>query len=564
MRAREGIGHIFYTWLVVGLAVWQLYLNFPALDIDMARELLTIVFLGVLAEWFAVCFPHGQLSGGFALVLSTYLIYGQAAVVWVSGLATLLGQGIANRGNPLRTTLFNAGQYALAAVVAGYVFEQSGGIQGLVDVANFLPLAAFTVSFIVANHLMVYFYMLPERHHLPYASWFDTIKWDGLTYLFTVPIGLLIAMIYGYTGLAGTLLVFISVLALQLILRFYVGLQVANKEMKAFYEVARLLEAKPDPGTVLNYVLKKAGRIFYYHTGVAYLCSGEKDTYLPAAATGPYTEQLQFTAIYTGEGIIGQSLISKEPEIIFDSRTDPRVKNEDVLCRVLRSLLIIPLLSGREVLGVIVLGDKRPLAFDEKHLHIMTVLGGQVAIAVENFILNHRLKQVLSRDSLTGLLNFGSFLEAAREICENAVEKGTPVGMIIINIDRFKVFSQRYGCEAGERVLAETAYLIEACTREGDLVARYGGDEFMLLLPGANGQRLLNEAKTLLEEIRENVFLRAEGRAARLTASSGVAEFPQDAGDIAGLFRAAQRALEKAKTAGGDRVEPAAAPLVDL
>jgi len=90
---------------------------------DRVRELLVIVLLGVLAEWLAVPFPYGQLSGGFVLILSTYAILGPAASVWVAGLATLFGQGIGNRGNPLLITFFNAGQYVLAAVVAGWVCQ---------------------------------------------------------------------------------------------------------------------------------------------------------------------------------------------------------------------------------------------------------------------------------------------------------------------------------------------------------------------------------------------------------------------------------------------------------
>lgn len=561
MRAKQGILHIFYTWLVVGLATWQLYLLFPALELDRGRELLVVVFLGVLAEWLSVAFPRGQLSGSFALVLSTFFIYGPAATAWVSGLSAMLGQGIANRGNPMRTTLFNAGQYVLASVAAGQLFQFSGGVPGPVNVVNILPLAAFTLAYMTVNHLLVYFYLLPDRRCLPHLAWLDTIKWDGLTYLFTVPLGLLIAMIYGYIGLVGTLLLFFSVLALQFILRFYVRLQVVNRELTAFYEAAKFLEGNPGPDAVMKFILNSAGRTFSYHTGVVYLRSGEEDTFLPAAVAGPYSKQLRTTAVYTGEGIIGGSLISREPEIIFDSRVDPRTRNEAGLCQVLRSLIMIPLFSGKEALGVIVLGDKRPLAFDEKHLHIMTVLGGQAAIAVENAVLNSRLEQIWSRDALTGLLRFSSFSERASEVCESATEAGAAVGVILVNIDHFKTFNQRYGRDAGERALAELAVLITSGIRRGDFAARYGGDEFALLLPGAGGSRLLDMAETLWQEIRGHAFLRGESRLAKLTVSVGVAELPRDAGDATGLFKAVQRALEKAKTGGGDRVESAAVPL---
>ncbi|HBC94942.1 MAG TPA: GGDEF domain-containing protein, partial [Pelotomaculum sp.] len=114
MRPKEGFFHFTISWLVVSLAVWQLCRLFPSLDLDQTGELLVIIFLGVLAELLAVSFPHGQLSGSFTLIIATFLIYGPAATAWVSGVATVFGQGIANRGNPLRTTLFNTGQYVLA------------------------------------------------------------------------------------------------------------------------------------------------------------------------------------------------------------------------------------------------------------------------------------------------------------------------------------------------------------------------------------------------------------------------------------------------------------------
>lgn len=560
----KGSVHILYIWLVVGLAAWQLYLLIPALDMDQVRELLSIVLLGVLAEWLAVSFPHGQLSGSFALVLSTYLIFGPAATAWVSGLSTLFGQGIANRGNPVRTTVFNAGQYVLAAVAAGHIYQLSGGRPGWSGFAAIFPLVAFTVCYMVVNHLLIYFYLLPKRRHYPGQAWLDAVKWDSLTYLLTIPLGLLIAMIYVYTGITGIMLLFSSVLALQLIMRHYIHLHVANRELKAFYDVATFLEKNPEPGELLRFILRSAGKVFSYHSGVAYLRSGERDSFAPVAATGPYSKQLNRTIVYSGEGIAGCSISDRKPEIISDCRLDSRTRNETGLCQVMRSLLIIPLLSGEEELGVIVLGDQRSMAFDEKHLHIMAVLGGQAALTVGKSVLAGRLEHAASLDVLTGLLNSGVFSRAASEICEAASENGAAVGLMIIDADQFKTFNDRYGRAAGDLMLAELAGIIKGATRGDDLAARYGGDEFAIILPGACGRRLLDIAGSLRDEIKEHYFLKKAGRQARITVSIGVAEFPRDAGDAAGLFKVAQRALDKAKKEGRDQVVSAAASIIGL
>lgn len=562
MRPKEGIFHFTFSWLVVILAVWQLSCLFPSLNLDQTSELLVIISLGVLAEWLAVSFPHGQLSGSFTLIIAAFLIYGPAAAAWVSGVATLVGQGIANRGNPLRTTLFNTGQYVLAVVTAGLAFQLCGGAPGLVSLSNALPLGAFTVTYIVVNHLLVYFYLLPQRSRMPHLAWLDTIKWDGLTYLFTVPLGLLIAMIHPFVGMAGALMLFFSVLGLQIILRFYVRLQVTNKELTAFYETARYLEENPGSVKILEQVLTNAKRALTYHSAVAYFRSGERDTYLPAAMAGPYAKQLSSTAVYTGEGITGWVLANREPEIIYDARLDPRTRSDTGLCQVMRSLLVTPLCAGGEILGVVVLGEKRPLAFDKNHLHIMAVLCSQAAVAVENSVLLDRLGQALSRDNLTGLMNFSSFAELAAELFDRAGEAVYPVGMLLLDIDRFKTYNLRYGREAGERVLAELALLVENGTRRDDLIARYGGDEFILLLPGAEGARLKDMAEGLRERVREHAFRRAGGVSTRITVSIGLAEFPRDAGDLSSLLLAGQRALDKAKEDGGNRVASAAISLV--
>ena len=390
MRGRTVV-YLFYTWLVILAGIFVLYKLFPALNIDAGRELLLLAALIVAAEWFAVTSPQGVVSCGFAVLLAVFLIYGGAEAAYVAGLASLVGQGIANRGNPLRTTVFNAAQYVLAAYCAYTVFVYTGGKEAAGLDGSVFPLTLFIAAYYAVNHFLVYLYQLPRRSISPSLNWTDAMKWDAFSYLITVPVGILMMLLYSGSGIVGAVLLFIPVIALQYILKMYVNLETASRELTAFYHISGRL-AVTDLDKLLELILKEYKRVVGYHSALVYIWREDKECYVPLAVNSPIAHHLKRLLVYKGEGFAGAVAENQQPLLVHDVRRHPRLKAEPGLPQVMRSLMAVPLVSSYGVVGIIVVGSRPPNSFDRHHLHILTVMAGQAALAVSNAMLTNRLR----------------------------------------------------------------------------------------------------------------------------------------------------------------------------
>jgi diguanylate cyclase (GGDEF)-like protein len=160
------------------------------------------------------------------------------------------------------------------------------------------------------------------------------------------------------------------------------------------------------------------------------------------------------------------------------------------------------------------------------------------------------------RDALTGALDRGRLETQGRQLIARAVLAGRPVSLLLIDIDKFKAFNDRFGHAAGDAVLKRVAQNIKAAVRSRDLVFRFGGEEFVVICDGL----VCAQAVALAERIRRDVAAKSDPATARVTVSVGVGACPDDATDYDTLFRIADRRLYDAKSGGRNRIVSECAP----
>ena len=540
---RSGLG-LLYTWTIILLGFGYLWQVFPALDLDQAGVMAVLILLGVLAEWLAVPFAQGFLSGGYIIVLASQLICGGVTTAFVTGLISLVGLGIANRGNPLRTTLFNSAQHILAATGAATFFELTSG--------TVLPIILYTAAYFLINHLLVYFYLLPGRRDNPDLFGWEALRWDALTYLITAPIGALLAMIYLKLGVGWALILFLPVLVAQVILRRYVQVAASNRELTALFQVAKGLRLSHEPVTFYNQILQEARRIVGYHTAVIFFWSEPRQLFLPGAAQGPLRDDLCNVLLSANEGLVGQATRTKEPVILDDVRAV--LPEAAAPFQQFRSVLVIPLLSQGEVTGMLVLGEMKPYAFDDKTVQLLSIIGGQAGIVMSHDLLAEKIQHLSATDRLTNFLIHRLFYRQVVKQMVSANGGETPVSLLLIDIDNLRMFNSRYGHGAGDGVIQMVAGVLRDITKPTDILGRYGGGELAVLAPGLDTTEALRLAEHIRVEVRDRRLVPEEAQhQVTVTVSVGVATFPQDTSDPDQVFLGAEKAVARAKELGRDR-----------
>jgi diguanylate cyclase (GGDEF)-like protein len=213
----------------------------------------------------------------------------------------------------------------------------------------------------------------------------------------------------------------------------------------------------------------------------------------------------------------------------------------------LRSYVIFPLTSRERAIGVLAVGSTRVGAFGEETLARLQPLADAVAVAFENVRLFQKTRELSITDEVTPLHNFRYFHQALDRELKLVNRYGSTLSLLFVDLDRFKPINDQYGHLRGSRTLREVGFLIRAAVRETDIPARYGGDEFVVILPQTDGE----QARVLSEKLRRIVeghtFLQEEGINARLGVSLGIATYPAEAGTKEALIRLADKRMYEDK-----------------
>ena len=216
--------------------------------------------------------------------------------------------------------------------------------------------------------------------------------------------------------------------------------------------------------------------------------------------------------------------------------------------------MALPIVVGDMVAAVLVVTRaSTDRDYTELECRMADLLTAQIAIALQNAELHARVADSALRDPLTGLLNRRFFDEAVETAHANARRARTELSLIVLDLDRFSAVNNEHGHAVGDAVLRRVALAIKGAVREGDVVVRYGGEEFVVIAPATDGDGAVLAAERIRAAVAATASELVDGRLVPLTISAGVASLVDEA-DGRGLFRAADSALLAAKRAGRDRV----------
>ncbi|HEX2914501.1 MAG TPA: diguanylate cyclase, partial [Chloroflexia bacterium] len=216
--------------------------------------------------------------------------------------------------------------------------------------------------------------------------------------------------------------------------------------------------------------------------------------------------------------------------------------------------MCVPMIVQGQAIGVLHLSQAGTASFSEAKQHLAATVAEHIALALANLELQETLRSQSIRDPLTDLFNRRYMEESLEREMRRAVRNRSSLGIIMLDLDHFKVINDTYGHDAGDAVLRELGSLLQNNIRGEDIACRYGGEEFTLILPDVTLQDVTKRARELNEAIARLKVPYRNFILGSLTASQGVAIFPTHGSTVKAVLLAADAALYAAKQAGRDRV----------
>ena len=319
----------------------------------------------------------------------------------------------------------------------------------------------------------------------------------------------------------------------------------AHREIQAVYEISESIGKTLNVSETLTLITAKVRNLVPYDGCAVFLADLHSDQLVPHSTSGELTEELDQLRIAIGDGVTGwvaannQMLANVSPAPDFASR--PGLKDS------FQSCVSIPLSLDDRVVGVITVYAKLKAIFQDNHLRLLDTLSRQAAAAVNNALVYEETQEDAYTDALTGLPNLRYFRVFGDQELRRASRVDYPVTLLMMDLDCFKGVNDSWGHRIGDRVLIEVSHVLRNQLRRSDTCIRYGGDEFVALLPGAGSELAESTIKRLQEAVGGHQVVLRSGEVLGVGLSVGRATFPQDGKDLDLLLSLADQSMYRDK-----------------
>ncbi|MBA3392183.1 MAG: GGDEF domain-containing protein [Deltaproteobacteria bacterium] len=320
----------------------------------------------------------------------------------------------------------------------------------------------------------------------------------------------------------------------------------------ALFEIGKLIGSDLDPGILLSRIAELICQLIDAKACSVMLLDADRKRLLAKAAYGLRTERMHSLSFKVGEGVAGWVVERGQPALIPDVTQDSRFIALPANQTPISSLLCVPLLARGERVGVVTATAERVNAFNAADLELVRFIAMTIALDIENV----RLHRVAVTDPLTGAYNREFLMQRLPQEIEAAIDRDRSLSIAMVDVDHFKAVNDQHGHGTGDVVLAEVARRLRGAIRGGDVLVRYGGEEFLAVLPKADAGRAWEVGERMRQRVCERAFDVGDGLALLLRVSVGIAQWRMGE-TMPDLIERADIALYEAKDRGRNRVEVA-------
>ena len=323
----------------------------------------------------------------------------------------------------------------------------------------------------------------------------------------------------------------------------YQNISLATQEMRALHDIAQTLGTRLSVDDTMALLTSKLSRLVPGSSWVLFLHERGEDVLRCRFATGLSAEVIPRFTIANGKGPSGWAARNRTAALNAHAAADFAAAGLYGTGHAFQSALSYPLIDGDELIGTLTVYHVDVEPFRDEHKHVLDHISPQVASVLRNAVAFERMRDVSFTDPLTELPNSRALAQFLRQNVLEPKGSRVPTALIMVDLDDFKAVNDGHGHQKGDEALKAVAETIRAHVRGSDFSARYGGDEFVVVLAGCDRVEAEERAHFLQDAVARVVLETTSGAVQRLGISVGVSMFPDDGVSIDSLITAADRRM---------------------